>query len=126
MSERYPDPAIANLDPSFNKYRLGAFWVAPAALTGGNVFLTRLHVRYDAAHVPEDLMFQETADRSNFQGRFILRHPYTGQAQCPAGDAYRRSLEARVQREAVTLSRLTGWDLPTIAEKMRASTAAPK
>ena len=43
-----------------------------------NVFLTRLHVRYDAAHFPEDLTFQETSDRSNFQARYILRHPWTG------------------------------------------------
>ena len=31
-----------------------------------DVFLTRLHVRYDAAHFPEDLRFQETAERKNF------------------------------------------------------------
>src|SRR5262249_9537375 len=30
-----------------------------------NVFVTRLHVRYDAQHFPEDLVFQETADRTN-------------------------------------------------------------
>jgi hypothetical protein len=120
------DPCAADPLPGEKLAALGAFWVTPAALGGGNVFLTRLHVRYDAAHFPEDLMFQETADRSNFQGRFILRHPYKGQAQCPAGDAYRRSLEARAQREAATLSWLTGWDLPTIAEKTRASAAAPK
>ena len=38
------------------------------------MFLTRLHVRYDDAHFPEDLVFQETADRTNFQGRYVLRH----------------------------------------------------
>ncbi|MEN8218569.1 MAG: hypothetical protein ABFS56_19815 [Pseudomonadota bacterium] len=27
---------------------------------------------------PEDLVFQETADSSNFQGRYVLRHPWTG------------------------------------------------
>jgi hypothetical protein len=32
-----------------------------------NVLLTRLHVRYDGAHFPEDLVFQETSDRTNFQ-----------------------------------------------------------
>jgi hypothetical protein len=36
------------------------------------VFLTRLHVRYDNAHFPEDLVFQETGDRVNFQGRYVL------------------------------------------------------
>ena len=36
---------------------------------GSNVFVTRLHVRYDANSFPEDLVLQETKDRSNFQGR---------------------------------------------------------
>jgi len=37
-----------------------------------------MHLRYDAAHFPEDLVFQETGDRGNFQGRYVLRHPWTG------------------------------------------------
>ena len=44
-----------------------------------DVFITRLHVRYDAAHFPEDLVFQETADRTNFQGRYVLRHAWKGE-----------------------------------------------
>jgi hypothetical protein len=39
------------------------------------MFITRLHVRYDAEHFPEDIMFQETADYGNFQASYILRHP---------------------------------------------------
>jgi hypothetical protein len=62
-----------------------------------NVYLTRLHVRYDAAHFPEDLIFQETTDRSNFQGRYVLRHPYTGPITCAEGEAYRRSLGPRFE-----------------------------
>ena len=46
--------------------------------------MTRLHVRYDTAHFPEDLVFQETADRSNFQGRYVLRHEWTGEGSCEA------------------------------------------
>jgi hypothetical protein len=84
-----------------------------------NAFLTRLHVRYDGAHFPEDLMFQETADRSNFQGRYILHHPFAGPAGCPAGEEYRRSLGLRFEREAATLSHLTGWDIAAIKEKIR-------
>jgi hypothetical protein len=76
-------------------------------------------VRYDAAHFPEDLVFQETADRSNFQGLYVLRHPYTGPAACPAGEEYRHSLVARFEREAATLAQLTGWDISAIKEKMR-------
>jgi hypothetical protein len=129
------DPCAADPVPNDKLAALGAFWVDQAAspqppdssvirrppMQGVNAFLTRLHVRYDAAHFPEDLMFQETTDRSNFQGRYILRHPYTGPIACAEGEAYRRSLGARFETEASTLSRLTGWDIASIREKMRAS-----
>lgn len=84
-----------------------------------DVFVTRLHVSYDAAHFPEDLMFKETGDRTNFQGRYVLRHPYTGEAQCDAGEAYRASLPDRYEKEAQTLANLTGWDIQTIRTKMK-------
>ena len=129
------DPCAADPVPNDKLAALGAFWVDQAAslqrpgapvigqnpMQGTNVFLTRLHVRYDALHFPEDLMFQETADRSNFQSRYVLRHPYTGPAACAAGEAYRRLLGARFEAEASTLSQLTGWDIASIREKMRAS-----
>jgi hypothetical protein len=76
-------------------------------------------VRYDAAHLPEDLSFQETADRSNFQARYILRHPWQGSDDCPAAKAYREHLRQRYEREAQTLASLTGWDLGTIRREMR-------
>ncbi len=66
-------------------------------------------------------MFQETADRTNFQGRYVLRHPFTGAASCAEADAYRRSLGPRFEREAATLSQLTGWDIAQIRQKMRAN-----
>lgn len=126
------DPCAADPVPADKLAALGAFWVAstppPATpqsrswqVLGSNVFITRLHVRYDAAHFPEDLMFQETGDRSNFQGRYVLRHPFAGPAQCEAGNAYRRALGPRFEREAVTLSQLTGWDIAEIRARMRAN-----
>lgn len=119
------DPCAA--DPLSNDQlaALGAFWVDPAVskspMQSANAFITRLHVRYDAAHFPEDLMFQETSDRSNFQGRFLLRYPFTGPVACADADAYRRSLGARFDTEASTLSQLTGWDIALIRERMRLS-----
>jgi hypothetical protein len=85
-----------------------------------DVFLTRLHVRYDNAHFPEDLVFQETADRQNFQGRYVLRHPWTGEGTCRAADDYRRNLPRRQDGEAQTLATLTGWDVATIRRKIGA------
>jgi hypothetical protein len=87
---------------------------------GNNVFITRLHVRYARDQFPEDLMFQETSNRENFQGRYILRHAFTGEAPCAAGEAYRRSLPGRFEREAQTLARLTGWNLTEIRRKLPA------
>ena len=58
---------------------------------GVDVFVTRLHVRYDAAHFPDDLVFQQTADRSNFQGRYVLQHHWTGPETCEAAREYRRA-----------------------------------
>jgi len=48
-----------------------------------DVYVTRLHVRYDAKSFPEDLKFKTTGDRKNFQGRYILRHAFDGEMDCP-------------------------------------------
>jgi len=77
-------------------------------------------VRYDADHFPEDLVFQETADRSNFQGRYILRHPWKGAEACEAATRYSEELRRRADREAESLAALTGWSIDEIRGKMRA------
>ncbi|TMQ51839.1 MAG: DUF2330 domain-containing protein [Candidatus Eisenbacteria bacterium] len=90
--------------------------IAPGG--AGGVFITRLHVRYDGPHFPEDLVFQETADRASFQGRYILRHEWKGADQCRAADAYRSGLAERRAAQARTLATLTGWDLEEIRRRM--------
>ena len=100
---------------------LGVFWLddAPGRGRGDQTpFMTRLHVRYDAAHFPEDLVFQETADRTNFQGRFVIRHEWTAGGDCPQAVSYRAGLAERRAREAATLAELTGWNLGRIRGKM--------
>jgi hypothetical protein len=96
-------------------------WAPPPGGGGQaqNVFVTRLHVRYDAPHFPEDLALQETGDRTNFQGRFVIRHPWKGDNDCPQAANYRKALRTRQGREAETLASLTGWDLDRIYRKMR-------
>lgn len=91
-----------------------------------NVFVTRLHLRYDKAHFPEDLVFQETGDRTNFQGRYVLRHPWTGVAKCDEGKAYLASLPERHRTEAKTLADLTGWATADIYKKMGFDADGPK
>jgi hypothetical protein len=92
----------------------------PRIAPGGaiDVFVTRLHVRYDAQNFPDDLVFQQTGDRSNFQGRYVLRHPWDGNETCRASDQYRDSLPGRFDREAQMLASLTGWDISEIRNKM--------
>ena len=80
--------------------------------------MTRLHVRYDAQSFPEDLAFIETKDRTNFQGRYVLRHPFKGKSECDAGKKYQASLPARFKREAVNLAYLTGWKQSEIEARM--------
>jgi len=82
-------------------------------------------VRYDQAHFPEDLVFHETGDRTNFQGRYVLRHAWTGPATCEAADAYRLEVRQRHEREAQMLASLTGWSLEDIRRKQGAGPVAP-
>lgn len=109
------DPCAADPLSPEELRQAGVFWLQPEARN--TVFITRLHVRYTRDQFPEDLRFQETQNRQFFQGRYILRHPYTGEADCPAGEDYRRSLPQRFEREAQTLARLTGWDINEIRQQ---------
>ena len=92
--------------------------VPRSGFNSSNVFITRLHVRYTRDKFPEDLMFQETSNRDSFQGRFVLRHPFTGEMKCSAGDRYQRSLRQRSEQQAQTLARLIGWKIQDIRKKI--------
>jgi hypothetical protein len=110
---RWCDPCAASPLSNDELRQLGVFW-NDAAGAPPNVFLTRLHLRYDNAHFPEDLVFQETADRTNFQGRYVLRHAWTETESCAAADVYRRTLADRREQEVQRLASLTGWDLAQV------------
>jgi len=125
------DPCAADPLTGDELRELGVFWQErkgprPDIMPGAqNVFLSRLHLRYDAAHFPEDLVFQETGDRENFQGRYILRHPWTGNDRCPEAAAYHRELPRKLDAQAVNLARLTGWDVNKIRGKMNLKAKGP-
>jgi hypothetical protein len=121
---------MANCDPCsaqpLNREELkkaGIFWLTPN--TFNNVFITRLHVRYSRQKFPEDLMFQETSNRQQFQGRYILRHPFTGEMKCEKGKQYQQSLSERFDQEAQTLARLTAWKLQDIRQKINTAQNQP-
>lgn len=117
------DPCASDPLSNDELRKLGVFWAdagnAQPAWGGGpsNAFLTRLHVRYDAAHFPEDLAFQETNDKENFQARYVLRHPWKGNATCDAARDYLREVPKRQSQEAMTLAKLTGWSLQDIRKR---------
>jgi hypothetical protein len=124
------DPCAANPLSADELKSLGVWWldgssesvsVARRLGPGGGqpVFVTRLHVRYDRDHFPEDLTLQETSDRENFQGRYVLRHPYSEPATCEAGVRYRNALPGMFEAQARALADLTGWEMGGIRQHMR-------
>jgi hypothetical protein len=124
------DPCAADPLSRDELGKLGVFWLGdgggPDASGAQEAFLSRLHLRYDAAHFPEDLVFQETADRESFQGRYVLRHPWKGKGTCAAATAYRRDLRQRLDKQARTLASLTGWDVNRVRARMSLKAAGPK
>jgi hypothetical protein len=120
------DPCAA--DPLSNKelVELGARWISDDSdkpfrsrmPQGASAYVTRLHVRYDAQSFPEDLVFTETKDRSNFQGRYVLRHPFTAKTVCDNGEQYQATLPVRFRQEARNLANLTGWKQSEIEARM--------
>ncbi len=125
------DPCAADPLSSAQLRELGVHWIeAPLDQRRGqpprgvqpppqDVFVTRLHVRYSSEHFPHDLQFRETHDRSNFQGRYILRHPFRGDPNaCKTAPRYYAGLPQRFASEARNLAQLSGWDINTIRAKM--------
>jgi hypothetical protein len=83
------------------------------------VMLTRLHVRYSRETFPEDLMFQETKDRQNFQTRYVIHQPWKGDINaCDEAKTYYSQLPVCYEREAQTLASLTGWDIADIRKNI--------
>ena len=116
------DPCAADPLSQEELQELGVFWlkdngnqkpmprgrrIMPQAQ---DVFVTRLHVRYDAKSFPEDLKFKTTGNKQNFQGRYILRHAFEGEMKCEAAKDYKEMVNTRRDKEVKTLANLTGWD----------------
>ncbi|MEZ5537777.1 MAG: DUF2330 domain-containing protein [Thiolinea sp.] len=132
------DPCAADPLSDQELRELGVFWVGgggqpvpqggvaprrmmpvPPPGQARDVYITRLHVRYDRHHFPEDLAFQTTGNQENFQGRYIIRHPWKGEATCEAAQRYLQStLPDRQNNEAKRLANLTGRDVNQIRQRM--------
>lgn len=119
------DPCAADPLSNDELRELGVYWVDENSkpqmrgkMAAKNVFVTRLHLRYDGESFPDDLKFHETGDRQNYQGRYVIQHAFKGDTSCAAGESYRKSLVERRQREAKQLASLTDWEFNDILEKM--------
>jgi hypothetical protein len=109
------DPCIASAPSTKDLLQAGVSWE-------DNVYFTRLHVRYNRKAFPQDLFFQETANTSNFQTRYIITHPATGDLNCGPGQKYLGELKERRKDELKMLTFLTGkgyddWDMVVRAKE---------
>lgn len=91
----------------------GVWWVNPNSFGGytGDLFVTRLHVRYGRKTFPQDLMFVNTPEQDRYQARYVIRHKASGSLDCGEASAYKRQLRERRARELKELAALTGWDV---------------
>ena len=109
------------LAPSLNASdlrSLGATWGNTNGSGSQNVYVTRLHARFDTAHFPEDIILNETRDRESFVPRYLVPTPSTAHVVCPAGRDYQESLSNRAWHQAQELQKLTGWSASDIMIKM--------
>lgn len=127
----YPkcDPCIASAPSTRDLVQAGVDWASRKADTDdedasrpAKVYFTRLHVRYNRQAFPQDLFFQETANTSNFQSRYIITHPATGDLSCEEGKKYLAELQTRRKDELKMLTYLTGknyddWDVTTTIQE---------
>lgn len=122
------DPCAADPLSAKELKELGVFWANEQS--GGigiqkirrmpqtqNVYVTRLHVRYRPETFPDDLRLTVTSNRKNFQGRYIMRHPFTGEMKCEQAKQYKERLRERKEKENTNLAHLTGWSIKEIRQK---------
>jgi hypothetical protein len=116
------DPCAA--DPLSNKQLsdLGVSWLETDSPNAGqDVFVTRLHLRYSKSSFRQDLKLKVTRNRDNFQGRYVMNHPFVGKIKCEAGRDYVKNIRQRLRAEAVELNKLTGWSPRDIERRIRKS-----
>ncbi len=118
------DPCVATAPDQRDLVQAGVFWLQKDwadysdteeedvdYTVSNNVYFTRLHFRYNRKSFPQDLSFQVTPNRENFQARYIITHPATGDLSCDAGKRYLQELKKRRRNELKELTTLTGKDI---------------
>ncbi len=121
------DPCVATAPSTQDLVQAGVWWVnrdwndytdvdQKEDDYSDNVYFTRLHIRYNRKSFPQDLQFQTTPNTENYQARYIVTHPASGDFSCDAGKKYLKQLKERRTDELEMLTYLTGknysdWDV---------------
>src|SRR5436190_12542320 len=121
------DPCVATAPSTQDLVQAGVWWINRDWNDYGDVdqqeedysdkvYFTRLHVSYNRKSFPKDLMFQITPNKENYQARYVITHPATGDFACDAGKKYLKELKQRRADEMEMLTYLTGknysdWDV---------------
>jgi hypothetical protein len=118
------DPCVGNPPTEQDLVQSGVWWVGNKDWSdysdvdndepdngSKNVHFTRLHFRYNRRSFPQDLMFQVTPNTLNYQARYIITHPATGDFNCAAGKKYLQDLKQRRKKELQELTVLTGTNI---------------
>lgn len=130
------DPCIATAPSAQDLVQAGVWWLShdwndysdveedEVVDYSDNVYFTRLHVRYNRNAFPQDLQFQITPNKENYQARYVITHPATGDFSCEAGKKYLKDLKQRRRDELQMLANLTGkgyddWDVVVKADEER-------
>ena len=118
------DPCAAEPLSAAELQELGVDWADGDGSMGQQVYVTRFHAQYTNDQMPNDLLFRETDNRANYQGRYVMNHPFDGEITCIPGGFYVVGVRMRLETEARRLAELTGWNRADFAEKIR--TSVPK
>lgn len=115
------DPCVATAPSPQDLVQSGVWWLKNYSEDeeedySSDVYFTRLHVRYNRKYFPQDLVFQVTPNKENYQARYVVRHPAQGNFDCEAGKQYVKELKERRENEIEMLGYLTGkgysdWDV---------------
>lgn len=106
------DPCSYPVPPHNDLMNAGAKWLLNDGSSSYNpsIFFTRLHVRYDRKHFPQDLLFHEVPDWDQYQARYVLHHAAQGPFNCKEANGYVAAVKHRRKKEVSNLTSLTGWD----------------
>jgi hypothetical protein len=112
------DPCAADPLPNADLRKLGATWVRGENTAQQDVYVTRYHAQYTKGQMQKDLVFRVTKNRSNFQGRYIMNQPFTGDVSCVEGKRYVAEKKKAMRKEEARLRQLTGWSKASITKNV--------